>query len=100
MKRIVGNKYKCPVCNYSKYKYIAYSEYGIGTVEQHGYCNRCGYIIEQAYSKPIDGFIPINKRGYKGYEGIYYENNKRKRKRMKRKCNIKYCNEDRWLLLI
>ena len=45
---------KCPVCG--KYnQYWSYSEWGFGTVEQHYYCDRCTYFIEQAYSPECDG---------------------------------------------
>ena len=45
---------KCPVCG--KYnKYWSSSEWGFGTVEQHYYCDRCTYFIEQAYSPVCDG---------------------------------------------
>ncbi len=45
---------KCPICGYKKYRYTRYTEMDWGTVEQHGYCERCGYTIEQAYSLPVD----------------------------------------------
>jgi RNA polymerase subunit RPABC4/transcription elongation factor Spt4 len=45
----------CPVCHSSKYKYQYWTEFGWGTVEQHGYCDQCGYIVDQAYSQPISG---------------------------------------------
>ena len=77
-----------------------YSEYGIGIVEQHGYCDSCGYIVEQAYSKPIEGFLPPIRRGGKDDQCIYHPKNWRKRKRMKRKFQIKYKNEDRMLAYI
>ena len=84
----------CPICGYKRFYYESYHE-DMGTVEQHGYCGRCGYSIEQAYSRPIEGFAPMRKRGYKDYCGKYHEKNMRKQKRMKRKFEIKYRNEDR-----
>ena len=32
----------CPICGYKKYRYTRYTEMEWGTVEQHGYCERCG----------------------------------------------------------
>lgn len=90
-------KINCPICNYDKYEYKSYTENGWGVVEQYGYCDRCGYMIDQCYSRPIDGFCPPRKRGGKGYLGVYYPKNSRKRKRIKRRYNIKYGSED-WKL--
>ena len=87
----------CPVCDYNKYRYVYYTEWGWGTVEQHGYCERCGYTVEQAYSETIVGFTLPARRGWRDRFGKYHEKNIRKRKRMKRKYNIKYSNED-WML--
>lgn len=40
---------KCPVCG--KYnQYESYSEWGFGTVEQHYYCDKCTYFVDQVYS--------------------------------------------------
>ena len=86
----------CPVCNSKDYKYVYYTEEYWGIVEQHGYCERCGYIIEQAYSQPIEGFKLDRKRGYK-LKGKWYAKNTRKRKRMRRKYNIKHTSQD-WML--
>ncbi len=45
---------KCPVCG--KYNvYESYSEWGFGIVEQHYYCDRCTYFVEQAYSRVCVG---------------------------------------------
>lgn len=90
-------KEKCPVCNSSKYEYVQYTEWGIGVVERHGLCPQCGYIVEQAYSEPIDGFVPPIKKGFKGYKNQYITKNIRKRKRYKRKYNIKYGDKD-WMV--
>jgi len=89
--------HKCPICGYKKYRYICYTE-DWGTVEQHGYCERCGYTIEQVYSNPIDGFYPPRRRGGKNFKGVYYPKNWRKRARVKRKFGIKYGNKD-WMLI-
>lgn len=89
----------CPVCGYREYKYIQYTEFGWGTVEQHGYCDRCGYTIEQSYSPTIEGFQPPIRRGGRDYKGIYHSKNWRKRVRMKRKYGIKYGNND-WMLAL
>ena len=86
---------KCPICNSHKFKYEEHSE-SIGTVEQHGYCDTCGYIIEQAYSSVYYGFDFSRRKGYK-LNGKWCGKNIRKRKRMKRKYHIKHTSEDWWL---
>ncbi len=89
---------KCPICNSPNYRYVSYSEFGWGSVEQHGYCDRCGYVVEQAYSQPIVGFTLDRKRGYRNpFDGKYYPNNVRMRKRLHRKYGIKHRPEDRML---
>ena len=46
-----GYKYiTCPMCKSKTFDYVSYSEFGWGTVEQHGFCHRCGFVVEQAYS--------------------------------------------------
>ncbi len=40
----------CPICGSNDYEYISFSEDYFGTVERHGSCERCGYLVEQAYS--------------------------------------------------
>lgn len=74
----------CPVCGSSDYRYQSWSEYGIGNVEQHGYCNKCGYTIEQAYS-PVYEFFSDLRKGYKDMGGIYHEKNVVRHKRIRRK---------------
>ena len=92
---------RCPVCNSSKYRYVSYAESCWGIVEQHGRCDRCGYMIEQAYSQPVEGFLPDRKRRYRNpHDGKYYPNNVRMRKRLRRKYEIKHSLEDRMLELI
>lgn len=90
---------KCPICNYTKYRYVSYAE-EMGIVERHGYCKRCGYTIEQTYSPIIEGFTPPIKRGGRVYKNVYIAKNVRKRKHMKRKHNIKYGNKDYMLMFI
>lgn len=95
------NKSKCPICGYKDYRYVSYSEECWGIVEQHGYCERCGYIVEQAYSAVVEGFVLDRKRGYRNnYTGEYYPSNKRKRRRMRRKYHIKHTPNDWWLDMI
>ena len=91
---------KCPICSYKKYKDVHYTEECYGIVEQHCYCDRCGFVIEQAYSEPIYGFYPPTRKGYKDHNGVYHPKNIKRRKRMKRKYNIKYSNDDWKLTLI
>ena len=45
---------KCPVCGQCD-PYFHYTEWGFGTVEQHYYCPRCTYFVEQAYSPVCEG---------------------------------------------
>ena len=46
-----GHEYiECPICHHNTFDYVSYSEYGWGMVEQHGYCDRCGFMVEQVYS--------------------------------------------------
>ena len=78
---------KCPICKSKTFEYVSYSEYGIGTVEQHGYCHRCGYIVEQAYSPVYDGFWDIEK-GFKHPQQGYVEKNIKRHKRIRRKKGI------------
>ena len=88
---------KCPICGYEGFKDVHYAEWGWGIVEQHCYCDRCGYVVERSYSKPVVGFDPPIRRGFKDYNGVYHPKNWRKRKRIKRKYGIKYGNKD-WML--
>ena len=79
---------ECPICNSKNFDYVSYSEECYGIVEQHGYCHRCGYRIEQVYSPIYDAFIDI-KRGYKDYNGIYHPKDVKRHKRIRRKLSIK-----------
>ena len=79
---------KCPICKSKTFEYCSFSEYGFGTVEQHGYCDRCGYIVEQAYSPVYDAFYDI-KKGFKDTFGRYHSKNVRRHRRIRRKLNIK-----------
>ena len=78
----------CPICNSTTFDYTSYSEYGWGPVEQHGYCDRCGYTIHQAYSPVYEAFLDI-KKGFKHPNGKYIEKNDKRHKRIRRKFNIK-----------
>lgn len=78
---------KCPICKSKTFEYVSYSE-SIGTVEQHGYCYRCGYTVEQAYSPVYDAFWDI-KKGFSLPSGEYISKNVRKHKRIRRKLGIK-----------
>ena len=83
---------ECPVCkNIKGWTYSYYTEEYWGVVEQHGYCERCGFIIEQAYSQPFYGFLAPQKKGHK-FNGKWFGKNIRRRKRLKRKLNISYDN--------
>ena len=78
----------CPICASKTFDYVSYSEECYGTVEQHGYCDRCGYRIEQTYSPVYEAFLDI-KKGFKDYYGIYHPKNVKRHKRIRRKLNIK-----------
>lgn len=78
----------CPICHSKTFDYISYSEYGWGTVEQHGDCDRCGYIIRQAYSPVYEAFWDI-KKGFKLPNGKYIPKNIKRHKRIRRKLKIK-----------
>lgn len=78
----------CPICKSKTFDYCSYSEWGWGTVEQHGYCDRCGYVIEQAYSPSMEAFLDINK-GFKNSFGKYYPKNIKRHKRIRKKLNFK-----------
>ena len=78
----------CPICKSKSYDYISYSEYCWGIVEQHGYCDRCGYRVEQAYSPVYEAFYVV-KRGYKLPSGKYIASNKKKHRRLKRRAGVK-----------
>lgn len=87
----------CPMCGSKKYKYVSYSEFGWGIVEQHGYCDRCGYTIEQAYSQSIDGIEYPIRKGFRDYYGKYHAKNVHRRNRIARKYNLKHQPTD-WIL--
>lgn len=79
---------KCPICHSQTFLYCSWSEYGWGTVEQHGYCERCGYIVEQAYSPVYDAFSDI-KKGFKHPDYGYVPKNVKRHKRIRRRLGIK-----------
>ena len=83
-----GNMFiKCPMCESQTFDYCSYSEC-YGAVEQHGYCDRCGYTVNQAYSSVFEAFYDT-KKGFKNYFGEYCPKNVKKHKRVRRKLNIK-----------
>lgn len=57
---------KCPICGYEGFKDVHYAEEYWGIVEQHCYCDRCGYVIEQCYSEAIEGVLSSNKKRQQG----------------------------------
>ena len=79
---------ECPICKSETFEYISYSEYGIGTVEKHGLCHRCGYIVEQAYSPVFEAFWDV-KRGFKHPTLGYIPRDVERHKRIRRKLGIK-----------
>ena len=78
----------CPICKSKTFNYVSYSECDWGIVEQHGYCDRCGYVVEQAYSSVYKAFWDI-KRGFRHPSGKYYPKNVKKHKRIRKKLGIK-----------
>lgn len=76
---------KCPICGSGGYQYDSWSEDYWGTVERHGYCEKCGYRVEQAYSPVFEAYMDV-KKGFKAPHG-YVKKNIRKHKRYRRKCN-------------
>jgi hypothetical protein len=79
----------CPICKSKNFEYVSYSEYCYGTVEQHGYCRRCGYIVEQAYSPVYEAFHDV-KHGFVNTNGEYISKNVKKHKRIRRKLGVKH----------
>lgn len=55
---------KCPVCGQYN-TYFRYTEWGFGTVEQHYYCPRCTYFVEQVYSPVCEGISTDCPEEYK-----------------------------------
>lgn len=78
----------CPICHSETFEYVSYSEYGWGIVEQHGYCHRCGYVIEQAYSPVYEAFHDVH-RGFKHPTLGYIPRDVERHKRIRRKLGIK-----------
>ena len=79
---------KCPICGSETFEYVNYASEYWGTVEQHGNCSRCGYIVEQAYSPVYEAFWDV-KKGFKHPTLGYIEKNVKRHKRIRRKKNIK-----------
>ena len=65
----------CPICGSNDYEYISFSEDYFGIVERHGSCERCGYLVEQAYSPIMEAYRDI-KRGIKTRDGYIEKNAK------------------------
>lgn len=82
----------CPICGSNDYEYISFSEDYFGIVERHGSCERCGYIVEQAYSPIMEAYRDI-KRGIKTRDG-YIEKNAKKHKRIR-----KNATHQKWMLI-
>ena len=76
---------RCPICKSNGYQYIDFSEDYWGIVERHGYCEKCGYCVEQVYSPIFEAYMDT-KKGYKTLNG-YVKKDIRKHKRYRRKCN-------------
>ena len=92
--RRIKPKYKntisCPLCGSQKWDYCSYTDEiwgSIYTVEQHGYCDSCGYVMEMCYSPIHEAFRDITK-GFKNYKGEYYPKDIRKHKRNRRKIKL------------
>ncbi len=97
----IFDKPKCPICGTTKFRSSVYYE-EMGRVEEHTYCEQCGYTVEMAYGPTIVGFRPTVTKGRRNkYDGKFYPKNIRKRARLHRKFNIKRnSNKDRMLLYI
>ena len=79
---------ECPICHIKTFEYTSFSEDGWGIVEQHGYCDKCGYTVEQAYSPVYEAFYDI-KKGYKDAFGRYHPKNAKRHKRIRRRLDTK-----------
>lgn len=79
---------ECPTCHSKTFEYISFLEEGWGIVEQHGYCDKCGYTVEQAYSPVYEAFYDI-KKGYKDALGKYHPKNVKRHKRIRRRLDTK-----------
>ena len=79
---------ECPICHIKTFEYISFSEDGWGIVEQHGYCDKCGYTVEQAYSPVYEAFYDI-KKGYKDALGRYHPKNVKRYKRIRKRLDTK-----------
>ena len=92
-KHRIGDYYNsiCPMCKSDKYHRDIYTDDCWGAfmvVEEHSLCNKCGYMVEMAYSDPIVGFSDIRK-GFRGYKDKYYSKNIKKHKKIRNKLKIK-----------
>lgn len=61
---------ECHVCGKTN-KRIHWSEYGIGTVEDYYFCDRCGYFYEMAYSPYHEG-IELMRSPIKIIKQMYF----------------------------
>ncbi len=77
----------CPICKAKTFDYCSYSEFGWGIVEQHGYCDRCGYIVQQAYSPCMEAFLDVTK-GFKNGIDEYTSKDVRRHRRVRRKLMV------------
>ncbi len=92
-----GKIINCPICKSKTFDYVFYTEECWGIVEQHGYCDRCGYTLEQAYSPVFEAFWDV-ERGFKHPGGYYVPKNVKKHKRIRRKLGIKNIEVNpRWI---
>lgn len=83
---------KCPICGRKTFDYHSYKEDCWGayiTVEEHGYCDSCGYRLERAYSEPYEWFEDVKKGFKREYDGVYVKKDARKHKRNRKKSNVK-----------
>ena len=85
----------CPICGYKYFEYFSESMWGWGTVEQHGNCDRCGYLVEQAYSGVVEAFAD-NFRGWKDYYGNYHPKDVKKHRRARRKADTRNIPVNPW----
>ena len=91
---------ECPICHHQTFEYISFSEECYGTVEQHGYCDKCGYTVEQVYSPVYEAFYDI-KKGYKDELGRYHPKNDKRHKRIRRRLDTKNIDVNRtWVFYI
>lgn len=74
---------KCDICNHKTLHREYWYEEGI-TVEDYGYCDKCGYGYSMAYSSYVYYFID-RKKEYKDFKNKYHEKNIKRHERIRRK---------------